>query len=108
MPVRKGNSVEFLSANDAHLLRKQRNLTHCRSLYGLIEFVEKHIHFKSSDGSYDTIVNIPPFSTDLPAYNVIELTDELELHFADQGYYVRRVGPRVLYLSWRYPRKAKR
>lgn len=107
MPVKKGNSIDFLTARDAYLLRKQRNLTHYRSLYGLIEFVEKRIHFTSSDGGCDTLVIVPAFTMELPPYDVIEMTDELLHHLTEHGYYVRRVGPNTIYVSWRNPTRVR-
>ena len=80
-------------------------MTHYRSLYGMIEYVEKRIHYASSDGQSDTIAEIPVFHTDLPTYNALEITNELAQHFTDMGYYVRKVSARKLYISWRYPRK---
>lgn len=108
MPVRKGNKIDFLSAQDANELRKKHSLSRHRALYGLIEMVEKRIHFCASSGAPDMLFTVPLFVPDLPAYNPEEMSAELVKHFRRQNYYVRIVNATSMYVSWRNPVRERR
>jgi hypothetical protein len=105
MPVQKGSKIDFLTAKDAYDLRKRCSVTHLRTLYGLIEDVEKKIHVSASTSGYDLIYTVPLYMVDLPMYNPAEMRGELIKHFKRHGFYVRPIEqahvPRTsFYITW--------
>lgn len=108
MPVNKGSKYDFLTAADAYDLRKRFSVNHLRTVYGLIEDVEKRIHIASSTGGFDLIYTVPLYCTDLPVYNQLEMRQELMAHFRRHGFVTMPINQQGMpmtsfYISWVKP-----
>lgn len=105
MPLQKGNQMNFLTAADAYNLRKKYSVNHLKTVFGLIEDVEKKIHIAASGGSYDLIYTVPLFTTELPLYDQSEMRNELVNHFRRHAFTVMpitqsNVPQTSFYISW--------
>lgn len=108
MPVHRGNKLTYLSAKDAYDLRKSHAVSEFRTIYGIIEDLEKRIHMSASTGSYDILYNIPLYMPNLPIYNAVELRPHVMDHFRRHGYKVLPINQHgipqtAFYVSWVQP-----
>jgi hypothetical protein len=110
MPFAKGTKYDFLTAGDAYDLRKRYSVNHLKTVYGLIEDVERRVHIAASTGGYDLVYTVPVYSSDLPVYNQMEMREELIKHFRRHGFMVMPINQRGVpmtsfYLSWTRPKQ---
>ena len=106
MPIKKGaNTIDFLTAGDAYDLRKRCSVNQLKTVYGMIEDVERKIHVSASCGGYDLVYTVPIYNVDLPLYDQATMRDDLVRHFKRHGFFVLPINqhgaPKTsFYISW--------